>query len=253
MSDEVAEQEKAKIGLGGSPNRPPVEEAMETDPAQEAMEAFEELGASTPPPASGVEGEEPSEKIPLPAGVTESAPENVKETLRPEVPEPSNDPPDVREQKQTDAKNEVDALDFLLGNRPPEEMYVDAVMYFGDVHGKLRFHFRVQDGDQILKRETEYGGGMGPFSQVDRFGLNAAIANDAVYMIEGKDGRQLLPEDQAWRAGHASGADAWKFHFRNQFATLDALVGEIRMASGFGQPNVGQAEKVKLANAVGNS
>lgn len=165
--------------------------------------------------------------------------------------------------EDVDAKEEGEALDFLLGATQALRFDVPVTLDTPKGPKKLVFVIEQIDGKKIIDLEKQYRNGTGPFAEVDDIGLNAAIVSEATKEIrdavdEGATPKPGVdPSSEKFRGGIPSAADAMQIRFKFQPGLLDGVAGEIRRVSGYATDRVGQAERANaratITNAVGNS
>lgn len=176
----------------------------------------------------------------LPAG----APEGLERAARGEKPDTS-----TKVGREQAARDEGEALDFLLGDPKPLEF--DVPVTVDTANGRIEFEFRLRqlDGRTFIKIEDDNRKGSGPFAEVDEVGMDAALAGAAVVSIlDLKTGRRVEVASREFVGSMVTPKDAFAHKFRFQPGVLTSLGAEIRRISGYGNDRIGKASAAGLPN-----
>lgn len=158
---------------------------------------------------------------------------------------------------------ERDALDYLLGAKPPRLYGVTVELETDDGPAPLTFVIRAMDGrkiDGIEQRNVAAGTG-----RVDVLAVDTQLVAEATTVLLSKSGRRLDPASEEFRTmlvtrtdtgeqtsiTHASPAEALEARFRTQLGLLSGVAREVRRVSGYDPSKVGQAQR-RLVEASGN-
>lgn len=158
--------------------------------------------------------------------------------------------------------NERDALDYILGPKPPREYDVKVEVETDAGPRPMTFVIRAMDGrkiDSIEQTHVSQATGV-----IDRFGADSEIVAEALVMLESPR-RKVDPRsaefltmkvrnrdtDEEEDFVHASPAEALLARYRTQLGLLAGVAREVRRVSGFDAGKVSEAKR-RLIAASGN-
>lgn len=149
----------------------------------------------------------------------------------------------VRAGREITAREEMSALDFLLGETIALEYDVTVQLETPGGLRPLTVHFRQLDPSRFDAHDTANRKGDGPFAKLDVAAFSAAVCAEAiVYLEEGE--RRVNLRDGDFRGGHPGGAQhALSTRFRFQGGLLEGIAEEVKRVSGYGPDRVGTAQR----------
>lgn len=170
----------------------------------------------------------------------------------------------ARDREGLTEENERDALDYILGARPPREYDVKVTVDTDTGQSDVIFVIRAQDGLKIDKIEQRHVSEQ--TGRLDQYAADAEIVGDAtVMLVSPTTGRKVNPRDESFRTmqvkrvdtdelgeiTHPSAAAALQARFRDQLGLLSGVAREVRRVSGFDVGRVAEAKR-RLVAAAGN-
>jgi hypothetical protein len=144
---------------------------------------------------------------------------------------------------ELDAREERDALDWLLGATKPLEYTVPVQYDTPDGKREIRFRIRQLDGSTIEAIDAANRKGDGPFAKLDVQGFNAELATEATLWIE-TDSRRVEIRSPEFLGGMPSPPLAMALRFKYQPGILEGLAEKIREASAYSSDRIGNAQRV---------
>jgi hypothetical protein len=142
-----------------------------------------------------------------------------------------------------DAREERDALDWLLGATKPLEYTVPVQYDTPDGQREIRFRIRQLDGSTIEAIDAANRKGDGPFAKLDVQGFNAELATEATLWLE-TDTRKVEIRSDEFMGGMPAPALAMALRFKYQPGILEGLAEKIREASAYSNDRIGNAQRV---------
>jgi hypothetical protein len=169
----------------------------------------------------------------------------------------------ARDHEDIPEEAERDALDYLLGAKPPRLYGVPVEMETDRGSAPLTFVIRAQDGRKLDATEQRFVNAS--TGVIDRTSADIAIVGEATLYLTSPSGRKVDPRSEEFRTmqvrrvdtgeettiTHASPEEALEAQFRTQLGLLAGVAREVRRVSGFDPAKVGQAQR-RLVEAAGN-
>lgn len=149
------------------------------------------------------------------------------------------------------AREEMDALDFLLGATKPLEFDVPVLYDTPAGRKTLRFRIRQLDGATIEAVDVANRKGDGPFAKLDVQTFNAELVTEATRYIQSESGRQVEVRSQEFLGGVPSPPLAMALRFKYQPGILDGLAEKIREVSAYSPDRIGTAQRVLVEAGKG--
>lgn len=179
------------------------------------------------------------------AGLPPDAPQSVRDAARGHT---------------VDSAGERSAVKYLLGKQAAPRYAVPVEFATNDGDVRMWFYVHSLDSKRIDKIEKTHTDDTTVMGESDNLAIAAQVCADALVTIsDGKPGTpeydagsKTHPNDEDFREGLASGADALRTRFHWQEGLLTGVAQQVRRISGWAPDRVGQAERV-LVDVAGGS